>query len=319
MSESKPTKRSTLRMTLSMLLVVMALVAVFAYERWRSRAGAEAMQAVANEWGLQVERSSKRSRLFGQVDGIGVEVRHSTERTAGNVHYFTRFKVFAPDAPPGRIEAASLRQKVLSGLSDEQPIDTGDAGFDQAVRVYGPTDRMRASLDAGARAAVRAAVDAGWSLDSATWQATESSFVTDAAVLRRRLELGLAAHSATRSSSTDQASPSDVSPAANEGSERQSPAPALLTSSQTEARAWLYSGDPTKVLDAAIMLAASGEDSEAVRLSLIGALPDRQQQARAIAALAMVGGEMEAMALRAVRGEHQSAAQAAAAQIEARQ
>ncbi len=70
--------------------------------------------------------------------------------------------------------------------------------------------------------------------------------------------------------------------------------------------------------DSALAMAAAGDQSEDVRWALITALPDRERQARAIAALAQVGGKLEAMALRGVTGEHQAAAKAAIAAIEGR-
>ncbi len=298
------------------VFALLALACVFAYEQWRSSRGEQAMRTVAGEWGLQVERSSKRSRLFGQVGGVGVEVRHSTERTAGDVRYFTRFKIFAPDAPPGRIEAASLRQQVLNSLSDELPVSTGDVQFDEAVRVYGPEGVMRASLNADARAAVLSAVDAGWSLERATWEATEAGFVTDAEVLRSQLTLGLAAHRATRLTDAKGVDlgvpPMDPLPLIDSADATTPPA------SAEQALDWLRSGDLDQAFAAALLLAERGDDSQAVRLALVGALPDRQRQERAITALTKVGGQIEAMSLRAVRGEHQAAADAAAKEIEAR-
>jgi len=303
-------------MTLWTLVMGLGFAAIVAYQLWRSERGEDVMQRVASELGLQVERSGKRSRLYGRLDDIGVEVRHVTERTAGNVSYYTRFNVFAPDAPPGRIEAASLRQRVLNSLSEEQALSTGDSEFDQAVRVYGPEQTMRAALDGESRQAVRSATDAGWSLDSARWTAIESGFVTDAAALRSLLELGLAAHRATRMSGTDPARrPATQVVSLAEQLALDAPPP---PSSLDEARAWLASGEHARAFEAAVMLATAGERGEQVRLALVGALPDQRRQARAIAALAQVGNRIDVMMLRAVRGEHQAAAEAAAKEIERR-
>jgi hypothetical protein len=76
--------------------------------------------------------------------------------------------------------------------------------------------------------------------------------------------------------------------------------------------------DPARAFEAALALAESGDDRQEVRLALVGALPDRERAGRAIAALGKVGGTLEAMSLQAVKGEHEAAAQAAIAAIEAR-
>ncbi len=76
--------------------------------------------------------------------------------------------------------------------------------------------------------------------------------------------------------------------------------------------------DPARAFEAALLLAEAGDDRSEVRMALIGALPDSARIARAIEGLSKVGGKVEAMALRAVSGEHAEAAQRAIEAIEAR-
>ncbi len=72
-------------------------------------------------------------------------------------------------------------------------------------------------------------------------------------------------------------------------------------------------------LEAALMLAAAGDERQDVRSRLSAAIMTRERIAESIEALAKVGGPGEIRVLNAVIGEHESAAKAAVADIEARQ
>ena len=94
--------------------------------------------------------------------------------------------------------------------------------------------------------------------------------------------------------------------------------PSIAFSSEAEALAALDEVGSESAFAAALYLADKGDGREAVRMAVIGMLVDSQRQSRAIAALAKVGSRLDIAVLRVVTGEHEAAAKAAAAAIEAR-
>lgn len=323
------------------ILLVVGFSLVIGYESWQRIGSGSAMEEVARDLGLQIDTEGRRHQLRGRIDGIGVAVDMTSERTGGttgNVRDFTRFRLYAPGAPPGKIVGASLRQRAIGGLTGAERIATGDDAFDEEVFVIGPVGTMLAHLDAEARTAIRAATNAGWSLEAGTWEAHESGLVTDPDTIRRLLDLGLAAARAVRfegdvetalrerAESDPVAGIQATATAALGPTSAEEPAKQRTTAtdngvpmSPEQARDVLNRADPGHGLEAALVLADSGDDRQAVRDALIFALINRERQAQAIEALGKIGGLVEAAALNTVKGEHQAAAEAAIEAIRARQ
>ena len=311
------------------VLIVVGLVAVLAYERWQRQGSGEAMQAIAREFGLNVTGVGKRFQMRGRVDDIGVAVDTTTDLSVGEVNYYTSFKLYAPSGPSGRMVGADLRQQALDSLTGEQRLLTGDPTFDDEVFVSGDPAEMLAYLDAEARAAILPAAKAGWSFEGATWSALEAGRITDPEQIRTLLTLGLAAVRATRLDS-------DIETALRERAERDPVAgvraaaeaargtpiaaatPVRAFVSQAEAVAALEPIGSESAFSAALYLAEQGDDRQAVRMALVGALVDSQRQARAIDALAKVGSRLDVAVLRVVKGDQEAAAKAAIEAIEAR-
>lgn len=307
-------------------LIIVGLAAVFAFEVWQRLGSGDAMQAVADELGLQVHSEGKRHRLRGRIDGIGVAVDVKTERTAGDVRYFTAFSLYGEGGPPGEMVGASLRQQVIDGVAGEQRISTGDAEFDEKVLVSGAPAEMLAYLDAPARRAIIQAADAGWSYRDYSWSAREPGRITDPDEIRALLTLGLAAAKAVirddqGESALRQRAENDPSPgvraAAAAALDKPEP-PNTVQMSTDEALQALSDTGSERAFVAALQLAGQGDDREAVRLALIGSLVVRERQPAVIEALAKIGGPMEAAALAAVKGEHQAEAETAVETIKAR-
>lgn len=310
-------------------LMVTGLAAVLGYEWWQRQGSGDAMQAVAAELGLNVTSEGKRFQMRGRIDDIGVAVDTTTDLSAGEVRYFTSFKLYAHGGPSGRMVGAGLRQRMIDSWTGEQRLLTGDQTFDDAVFVSGDPAEMLAYLDAEARAAILPAAVAGWSFEGATWSALESGRVTDPEKIRSLLTLGLAAVRATRLDS-------DIQTALRERAERDPVAgvravadaargTSIATATSTgaftgnaEALAALDEMGSESAFNAALFLAEQGDGSEAVRMALVGGLVDSQRQARAIEALAKVGSRLDVVMLGVVKGEHEAAAKAAIEAIDAR-
>jgi len=316
------------------ILIVLGFAAVLAYERWQRQGSGEALQEIASELGLSVTAAgNKRFQMRGRIDDIGVAV--DTELLGGGTelrhvgpNYYTSFKLYAPDGPSGRIVGVSLRQQAIDGWTGEQRMLTGDHAFDEEVFVSGDPATMLAFLNAEARAAVLPAAKAGWSLERATWSALEAGRMTDPDEIRSLLTLGLNAARATRlagdintslqvQAERDPVAGVRAAAAAAQGTFMPA-ASASAFVSQAEALAALEQMGSESAFAAALFLAEQGDDRQAVRMALVGMLVDTQRQARAIEALANVGIRLDIAILRVVKGEHEAAAKAAIASIEAR-
>ncbi len=297
-------------------LLVVGFSLVIGYNQWQRRESHSALDQVAREMGLVFNGESSLPKMHGRVDKeYYVSVETTSERSVQQNRYYTRFQISPPQSPPGRIVAASLRQQVIAAFADDAVVRSGDEAFDDAVRVTGPGREMLAALDAAARKAILAATDAGWVLEDHRWQATLPGREGDAEEIKGLLDVGLGAAKALRTGG-------DIGQRLARLAE-QDPLPsvraaagAALAGTDTAPAAATANSLPS--FDSALAMAAAGDQSEDVRWALITALPDRERQARAIAALAQVGGKLEAMALRGVTGEHQAAAKAAIAAIEGR-
>jgi len=314
------------------LLIVVFAVGTWFYH-WQTAASGDAMAEVASQLGLQVYAEGQRRQMRGRIDDIGVAVDTTTERLAGDVRWYTDFKIYAPDQPHGRIVGASLRQQAIGGMEGTEWLSTGDEVFDDAVLVEGDPATFLAHLDAEARTAVIAATEAGWALEAFTWSARESGRVGSADKIRSLLEVGLAAARALRSSGDQDAAlaergQNDSSPgvraAAAEarkndasgwsGAVAEASAP-VTRENALDALAEVYT---PRSLEAALMLAQAGDDRQEVRGRLVAAISAKERVEEVIAALAKVGGPVEIAMLTVVTGEHEAAAKAAIAQIEGR-
>jgi hypothetical protein len=313
------------------ILMVLGLAAVLAYERWQRQGSGEALQEIASELGLNVTAAgNKRFQMRGRIDDIGVAVDTELVFSSGTqqLNYYTSFKLYAPDGPSGRIVGVSLRQQAIDGWTGEQRMLTGDHAFDEEVFVSGDPATMLAFLNAEARAAVLPAAKAGWSLERTTWSALEAGRMTDPDEIRSLLALGLNAARATRldgdidtslqvQAERDPVAGVRAAAAAAQGTSMPA-ASASAFVSQAEALAALEPMGSESAFAAALFLAEQGDDRQAVRMALVGMLVDTQRQARAIEALANVGIRLDIAVLRVVKGEHEAAAKAAIASIEAR-
>ena len=185
------------------LLAVLAVVLVVGiYQSWERDSSQSSLQAAGVELGLNYFQEGNRPQLRGRIDDIGVAIDVTTDGVGSNktssVYYFTRFRLYPEGGPYGKIVGASLRQSVIEGLSDEEPIPTGDPAFDEAVLVFGNPADLLAHLGPDARGAVKEATAAGWALDGFTWEVKESGRMTNPDAIRRLLEIGLQAARATR-------------------------------------------------------------------------------------------------------------------------
>lgn len=301
---------------------------------WQINASGDAMAEVASELGLQVHQKGRKHQLRGRIDDIDIVVGTISERLAGDIRYFTDFDIRAPDQPAGRIVGAGLRQNVIAGMTGAKSLVTGDAAFDEAVFFEGDPATLLAHLDAEARSAVMAATEAGWALEDFTWSARESGRVTNAEKIGALLDTGLAAAQALRLSI-------DQTAALRERAEKD-PLPGVRAAAaaaqeiDADALTDTVSAAPEPVtlenalealdeyytprsLEAALMLAATGDDRQDVRSRLSAAIMTRERVAESIEALAKVGGQGEIRVLSSVFGEHEATAKAAVAEIQARQ
>jgi hypothetical protein len=301
---------------------------------WKIDAGGDAMAEVASELGLHVHQKGRKHQLRGRIDDIDIAVGTTSERLAGDIKYFTDFEINAPDQPAGRILSANLRQKVIAGMTGSKSLVTGDAAFDEAVFIEGDPAILLAHLDAETRSVVIAATEAGWMVEDFTWSARESGRVTNPKKIGALLDAGLAAARALRLAG-------DQTVALRERAE-QDPLPgvraAAAAAQEMDAGAASASVPATsepvtpenalealdeyytpRSLEAALMLAAAGDDRQDVRSRLSAAIMTRERIAESIEALAKIGGPGEVRVLNSVFGEHEAAAKAAVAEIEARQ
>ncbi len=181
-------------------LCVLAVAAILLYRFWeagRRDSSGEAMRIVAEEMGLTVVREGRNFWLRGTIDEFQIFVRPELERIGGNTRQYTILRLTGPGFPYGSIVPASLRQSVIGIPEGESLQQTGDAAFDDAVRVTSTSSEILAHFSSDAREKVREAVEAGWTLDKATWVAREVNFITDSSKLRQLLSVGLAAAQAS--------------------------------------------------------------------------------------------------------------------------
>lgn len=301
---------------------------------WQISASGDAMTEVASQLGLKVYQEGRRYELRGRIDEIGVAVDTTAENLAGDTRWYTDFKLYAPDQPYGRIVGASLRQKAIGGMTGAERLSTGDESFDEAVFVEGEPATMLAHLDAEARAAVIAATEAGWELDRFTWSARESGRVTNAKKMRTLLDAGLAAARALRLADDEGAAlaeraEQDPSPgvraaaeaAQNGGSPGWTSTAADSDEPVTAENALDALAELTtpRSLEAALLLATQGDDRQAVRTRLIGAIFAEERIDEVAEALAKIGGPVEGAVLQSVSGQHEAAAKEAIAAIRARE
>ncbi|MBK5969811.1 hypothetical protein Thiosp_01901 [Thiorhodovibrio litoralis] len=304
---------------------------------WRIDASGDAMAEVASELGLQVHQKGRQHQLRGRIDDIDIAVETTSERVAGDIRYFTDFEIRAPDQPAGRIVGAGIRQNVIAGMTGAESLIIGDPAFDEAVFLEGDQATLLAHLDAEARSAVITATKAGWELEDFTWSNRKSGRVTNAEKIGALLDAGMAAAQALRLSNDQSAAlreraekdplPGVRAAAAEAMNTRAINADALMANvsaapepvtpeNALEALDEYYT---PRSLEAALMLAAAGDDRQDVRSRLSMAIMTRERIAESIEALAKVGGPGELTVLNSVFGEHEAAAKAAIAEIEARQ
>jgi hypothetical protein len=312
------------------VLLVLGAVVGIGFLMWDRQGSEDAIRTIADEMGLQMESNGRRHTARGNVDGIGVTIKTTFENLAGETQIYTDLILHVPGAPPGRIFAENLRRRMIESFSGDQQLVTGDAAFDEAVVVVGPADQMLAHLSSDARSAIRAAVEKGWALkDGSPWQAREAGYMGNVNRMRSLLEVGLAAARTSRvkgdwRAALQQQAASDPEPgvrAAAEVALHGGPAPASVAADQpldleTASEALQ---DPDRAFDAALLLANAGDDRLAVRQALMQGLQSTDRQAEAIDALARVGDSLDIAMLRLMKGEHEAAAQAAIAAIEATQ
>jgi len=313
-------------------LGLMALVGAFALvmgiQWWQRQGAADAMAEVAPQLGLTVDGEGLRQSMRGSINGIQVTVETVSEALGERQGLYTRFRLVGPNPPPGSIAPSSLREQAIGLATGSAQLITGDDTFDAAVRVVGQRGPMLAHLNANARLAIVAAAAEGWALKDGTWEALEASRVRDPDRIRLLVELGVKAAKASQyDGSLDDALRARAASDPDEGVRASAKAAIAAPDAPTvapvvpadigDAEAALQ--DPARAFEAALTLAEAGDDRKEVRMALVGALPDRERAGRAIPALGKVGGVLEAMSLQGVKGEHEAAALAAIAAIEARQ
>ncbi|WPL16962.1 hypothetical protein Thiowin_01944 [Thiorhodovibrio winogradskyi] len=337
MGERKSNVKSLASVRRIVLLSIAVIVAIGLgswVTHWKIDASGDAMAEVASELGLQVHQKGRKHQLRGRIEDIDIVVGTTSERLAGDIKYFTDFEIRAPDQPTGRIVAAGLRQKVIAGMKGAKSLVTGDAAFDEAVFLEGNPASLLAHLDAEARSAVIAATEAGWALEDFTWSARESGRVTSAKKIGALLDTGLAAARALRFEGDQNAAlreraEKDPLPgvraaavaaqeiSANALTDTVSTAPEPVTlENALEALDEYYT---PRSLEAALIMAAAGDDRQDVRSRLSMAIMTRERTEESIEALAKIGGPGDVRVLNSVFGEHEAAAKAAVAEIEARQ
>lgn len=298
------------------LLVVCFIIAIGFFRSENVRSG-NALREVAAELGLEVSKSGQRWRLNGRIDEIGVSVKTTTERSAGKSYQYTDFALYSPDQPYGTIVGSSLRQKVIGGFEETDWLSTGDQSFDKAVLVAGDPAEILPPLDEESRPAVQAATEAGWALDGATWKARESGHMTSAEEVRELLEVGISAVEALQASSDDLVTQSEqpTDDQASLPAESNDLSPTVTSSNAIEALSELIT---PRSLEAALLLARSGDSREEVRTRLMSAVYAGDRLDEVIRALGKIGGQIESVVLTSVKGAHEEAAKAAIAAIEDR-
>lgn len=339
MGERKSAAKPAPKVWRHVLLAVAVIVAIGLgrwVTHWKIDASGDAMAEVASELGLQVHQKGRKHQLRGRIDDIDIAVGTMSEHVAGDIRYFTDFEVRAPDQPAGRIVGAGLRQKVIAGMKGEESLVTGDPAFDKAVYLAGDPATLLAHLDPEARSAVIAATEAGWGFEDFTWSARESGRVTSAQKIGELLDSGLAAARALRLTGDEPAALREraendpvagvrAAAAAAAAQEMSADAPTASVSAVPEpvtpenALEALDEYYTPRALEAALILAEAGDDRQDVRSRLSMAIMTRERIAESIEALAKVGGPGEVRVLGSVFGEHEAAAKAAVAEIEARQ
>ncbi len=300
-------------------IVLMTVVLAFGtgLYHWQSSGAGDAMREVGAELGLKVHEEGQRRQLRGRIDDIGIAVGTTTENRAGDTRWFTDFVLHAPDQPMGRIVGASLRQKAIGTVQGAEWLRTGDPAFDEAVLVTGDPAELSTHLGAEARAAILAATDVGWVLEDMTWTARKSGRMVSAQRIRSILELGLAAARATRRGDVPAASmrhgaETDVSSAARATAD----APAPVT--PDNALEALAEVNTPRSLEAAMLLARTGDHRQEVRVRLVSAVIADERRGEVIGLLGEIGGPVEVAVLSSVTDEHEEAAKAAIAAIEER-
>lgn len=294
-----------------------AFAAVIAFQAWDRGGSQTALQDLGAELGLEYEQSGTRPTLRGRIDDIGVRIEVTSEGVSNQsaTRVVTRFRLYPEGGPYGRIVGASLRRQVIEMASDEQPIATGDAAFDDEVFVFGDPASLLAHLGHVARLAVRAATDAGWTLDGYTWEAREPGRMVDPADVRLLLDLGLEAARSTRLE--EGAEPKAMLAAGVDQVSLETP-PATAPTSVDEALAALVETGTDNAIEAAIFLAALGDGRDEVRNELMMAIIKPEWQPRVIEVMEVLGGPLELTLLTTVKGENEAAAKAAIEAIEAR-
>jgi hypothetical protein len=281
------------------LVMASLFAAVTAFEVFRRRRATAVLAEVAPSLGLSTHGDGLRQQMRGVIDGVTVEVGTLTLALGAQRGQYTRFRL---------------------------TVITRDEAFDATIRVEGERGLMLAHLSAPARAAIVAAAPYGWKLIDGVWEALEPGRPSSAARVREVLQAGVAAARAAQRSGTIREALAERAKA--------DPVEAIRRAAQEELGGWGGAPevvepvtadqalqalrDPARAFEAALLLAEAGDDRSEVRMALIGALPDSARIARAIEGLSKVGGKVEAMALRAVSGEHAEAAQRAIEAIEAR-
>ncbi|NEX23720.1 hypothetical protein G3480_26215, partial [Thiorhodococcus mannitoliphagus] len=278
-----PSKRRIVLLSIA----VIAGIGIYSWvKQWTIDASGNAMAEVASQLGLQVHQKGRKHQLRGRIDDIDVAVETTSERVAGDIKYFTDFDIRAPDQPAGRIVGAGLRQNFIAGVKGQESLLTGDPAFDEAVFLEGDPATLLAHLDAEARPAVIDATEAGWELEDFTWSNRISGRLTNAEKIGALLDTGMAAAQALRLASDQTAALRErtekdplpgVRAAAAEAMNTETMNTDALTANASTAPEPVTPENALEALDeyytprsleAALMLAAAGDDCQDVRSRL---------------------------------------------------
>jgi hypothetical protein len=196
------------RLLPALIVATIALITVAAIyyllgvqERWK-----KTLEAIAGHYGGSYDAGSwfSTASAIGDLDGLQVTVDSYVVSTGKSSTTYSRIRIEVPELSQIELGAESvigMFSKVVRG-SDLQ---VGDQAFDDAVMIRGPELDLRSRLDAPARAAIRAAVQQGTSLNSGTFSYQRTGYFTDPAEPIRLIESMTEALKALRSGEGTQA------------------------------------------------------------------------------------------------------------------
>lgn len=177
---------------IGIILVFAVVVIAIVVEVTNRKKRTQAWAAFADRMGL-----AKYSPfdLAGELDSSDVRVDIFSRGSGKNKRYYTRFRA-SGDLPHG---LALGKEGFFSRLSED--IQTGDAGFDHAVRVTGDETLALALLDSKMRGEVQDLVRAGGKFEAGCWTLQVPKRLADANQLERFLRLVTHAAAETRAAS----------------------------------------------------------------------------------------------------------------------